>query len=260
MTFSAGLAIEGMIPFCNIYSSFMQRSFDQVIHDVAIQNLPVVICVDRAGLVGEDGATHHGVFDLPFLRCIPNLTIASPLNEVEFRNMLFSAQHHGGPYVIRYPRGTGVLKNWKQEFSQIKTGKSQLLRNGDDLLIISIGPIGNNAAAAIDELEKQDYSVAHLDLRFLKPLDEKLLGNLLSIHKNVLTIEDGSIHGGMGSAILEFISENGFHTKVKRLGVPDRFIDHGTVEELYRECGMDQESIISTAKAMMKSKVVFKAM
>jgi 1-deoxy-D-xylulose-5-phosphate synthase len=261
VTFAAGLATSGMIPYCTVYSTFLQRAYDQVIHDVALQNLPVVLCVDRAGLVGADGATHHGVYDLAFLRCIPNLTIASPLNEVEFRNMLFSAQHNvEGPYVIRYPRGRGVMKDWKKDFTELPKGRSQLLRDGNDLAFITLGPLGNEVAAAIDELEKLNLSIAHLDLRFLKPLDEKTLKQLLSQHSKVITVEDGSISGGMGSAILEFISEHKLKVEVARIGVPDKFIDHGTVDELYAECGMDRKSIIQTAKNMIGSKMLFKAM
>jgi 1-deoxy-D-xylulose-5-phosphate synthase len=260
VTFAAGLAAAGMIPYCTVYSTFLQRAFDQVIHDVALQNLPVVLCIDRAGLVGADGATHHGVYDLAFLRCIPNMTICSPLNEVEFRNLLFSAQHNvEGPFAIRYPRARGVMKEWKQEFSEIEKGTGQLLRDGDDLAFISLGPIGNEVAAAIDELEKLDLHIAHLDLRFLKPLDEKLLKQFFKKHRKVITVEDGSVNGGMGSAILEFISEKGIAAEIRRIGIPDRFIDHGTIEELYRECGMDRESIIQAAKAMIGSKVLFKA-
>ena len=260
VTFAAGLATSGMIPYCTVYSTFLQRAYDQVIHDVAIQNLPVVLCIDRAGLVGADGATHHGVFDLAFLRCIPNLTIASPLNEVEFRNLLFSAQHNvEGPFVIRYPRARGVLEDWKKEFEEIEKGTGQLLRDGDDLAFITLGPIGNEVAAAIDELEKLNISIAHLDLRFLKPLDEKLLMRVLKKHKKVITVEDGSVHGGVGSAILEFASDKGISLEMRRIGVPDKFIDHGTIEELYKECGMDRQSIIQAAKSMIGSKVLFKA-
>ncbi len=260
VTYAAGLAVSGMIPYCTIYSTFLQRAFDQVIHDVALQQLPVVLCVDRSGLVGADGATHHGVYDMAFLRCVPGLTIASPLNELEFRNMLYSAQlEPDGPYVIRYPRGRGVLKEWKQEFKALEKGKAALLRDGSDLAFISIGPIGNDVAVAIDELEKFGYSIAHLDLRFLKPLDEKLLTRVLSTHKNVITVEDGSIHGGMGSSILEFIADQKYNINLQRVGVPDRFIDHGTIEELYAECGMDKESIIQKAKEMIGAKVLYKA-
>jgi len=261
VTFAAGLAVSGMVPYCTVYSTFLQRAYDQVIHDVALQNLPVVLCVDRAGLVGADGATHHGVYDIPFLRCIPNLTIASPLNEVEFRNLLFTAQHDvNGPFVIRYPRGRGVTLDWKQEFSEIPVGTGQLIKDGDDLAIISFGPIGSEVTAAIAELEKLDITVAHADLRFLKPLDEKLLKQLFKKHRKVITIEDGAVSGGMGSAILEFVSEKGINAEVRRLGIPDKFIDHGTVEELYKACGLDRDSIIAAAKAMIGSKVMFRAM
>lgn len=260
VTFAAGLAASGMVPYCTIYSTFLQRAYDQVIHDVALQNLPVVLCIDRAGLVGADGATHHGVYDLAFLRCIPNMTICSPLNEVEFRNMLFSAQHNvDGPVAIRYPRARGVMKEWKQDFAEIEKGTSQLLRDGDDLGFISLGPIGNEVSAAIDELEKLNLHISHLDLRFLKPLDEKLLKQFFKKHQKVITIEDGSVNGGMGSAILEFVSEKGIAAEIRRIGIPDRFVDHGTIEELYKECGMDRESIIHAAKAMIGSKVFFKA-
>ncbi len=261
VTFAAGLATSGMIPYCTVYSTFLQRAYDQVIHDVALQNLPVVLCIDRAGLVGADGATHHGVYDLAYMRCIPNMTISSPMNESEFRNLLFTAQYNvEGPFMIRYPRGRGVSKDWKKDFEEIPKGSGRLLRDGEDLAFITLGPIGNDVAAAIDELEKLNLSIAHLDLRFLKPLDEKLLGQILGKHKKVITVEDGSVSGGMGSAILEFVSEKGYKTEVKRIGVPDKFIDHGTVEELYEECGMDKASIISTAKLMIGSKVFYKAM
>lgn len=260
VTFAAGLATSGMIPYCTVYSTFLQRAYDQVIHDVALQNLPVVLCVDRAGLVGADGATHHGVYDIPFLRCIPNLTIASPMNEIEFRNLLFTAQENtDGPFVVRYPRGRGVIKDWKQEFAAIEKGTGRLLKEGNDLAIVSFGPIGNEVTEAISELEKQDISISHVDLRFLKPLDEDLLKKLFRKHKKVITIEDGAVSGGMGTAILEFISEKGLNVEVRRLGIPDKFIDHGTVEELYKECGMDREGIVKAVQSMIGSKVLFKA-
>lgn len=260
VTFSAGLASAGMIPYCNIYSSFMQRAYDQVIHDVAIQNLPVVFCLDRAGIVGEDGATHHGVFDLAYMRCIPNMTIASPLNELELRNLLFTAQHNPtGPFVIRYPRGRGVELDWEKPFEEIERGTGQILREGEDLAVISLGPLGNTVAEAIDELEKLHLSIAHYDLRFLKPVDKKLLKQVFDKHDKILTIEDGSIAGGMGSAVLEYMSENNYNAEVKRIGIPDRFIDHGTQEQLYKECGMDKDAIVQTVKSMLSSKVFLKS-
>jgi 1-deoxy-D-xylulose-5-phosphate synthase len=261
MTFAAGLAATGMTPYCTIYSTFLQRAYDQLIHDVAIQNLPVVICVDRAGLVGPDGATHHGVFDLAFLRCIPNLTIASPYDVVEFRNLLYSAQiNPEGPYVIRYPRARGNQVNWKKPFSGITRGTGQLLRQGHDLAIVSIGPIGQDVSTAIQQLEAMDIDAAHYDLRFLKPLDDALLTHLFEHHKRIITVEDGAVSGGMGSALLEYMSDHGYSATIRRIGVPDRFIDHGTIPELYRECGMDADGIVNEARRLMGAKVVFKAM
>ncbi len=260
VTFSAGLAVAGMIPFCNIYSSFMQRAYDQVIHDVAIQKLPVVFFLDRAGLVGSDGATHHGAYDLAFFRCIPGMTIASPLNEIEMRNMMYSAQHKpSGPVVIRYPRGKGVTVDWKQPFSEIATGKGQRLRDGNDLAILTLGPIGNLAAKAIDQLEKEHISVAHFDMRFLKPLDNKLLKSVFTRFKKIITVEDASIVGGLGSAVIEYMNDNSYKAKVIRLGIPDRFVDHGTQEELYKECGYDEDAIASAARNLVHSKILTRA-
>lgn len=261
VTFSAGLAVSGMIPFCNIYSSFMQRAYDQVIHDVAIQNLPVVFFLDRAGLVGSDGATHHGAYDLAFFRCIPGMTIASPLNEVEMRNMMYTAQlKPSGPMVIRYPRGRGVMVDWKQAFSEVKIGKGQQLREGNDLAILTLGPIGNQAAQAIDMLEKEHISAAHFDMRFLKPLDNKLLKTVFSGFKKIITVEDASIVGGLGSAVIEYMNDNSYKAKVIRLGIPDRFVDHGTQEELYKECGYDSEGIVTAARNLVHSKILTRAM
>jgi 1-deoxy-D-xylulose-5-phosphate synthase len=260
VTFSAGLAVSGMIPFCNIYSSFMQRAYDQVIHDVAIQNLPVVFFLDRAGLVGSDGATHHGAYDLAFFRCIPGMTIASPLNEIEMRNMMYTAQlKPQGPVVIRYPRGRGVSVDWKKPFSEIEIGKGQELKDGSDLAILSLGPIGNEASKAIEELEKEHISVAHFDMRFLKPLDNKLLKNIFSRFNKIITLEDASIVGGLGSAVIEYMNDNSYKAKVLRLGIPDRFVDHGTQEELYRECGYDASGIASAAKNLVQSKILTRA-
>ncbi len=260
VTFSAGLAVAGMIPFCNIYSSFMQRAYDQVIHDVAIQKLPVVFFLDRAGLVGSDGATHHGAYDLAFFRCIPGMTIASPLNEVEMRNMMYTAQlKPKGPLVIRYPRGRGVTVDWKQPFQEIEIGKGQQLKDGSDLAILSLGPIGKEATKAIEILEKEHISVAHFDMRFLKPLDNILLKNIFSNFNKIITLEDASIVGGLGSAVIEYMNDNSYKAKVIRLGIPDRFVDHGTQEELYRECGYDAEGIRLAAKNLVKSKILTRA-
>ncbi len=245
VTFSAGLAAQGLLPFCNVYSSFFQRAYDQAIHDVALQNLPVIFCLDRAGLVGEDGATHHGAFDLSFLRCIPNLIISSPLNEQELRNLMYTAQQNPtGPWVIRYPRGNGVMKNWKTPFETLSVGKGMKIREGKDLAIITLGPVGNEAIKVCARLEKQkSISAALFNLRFIKPLDEKLLHEIFAEFDKIITIEDNTIMGGMGSAILEFMADNDYHAKVKRLGIPDTFIQHGTLNELYKDCGYDEAGI-----------------
>jgi 1-deoxy-D-xylulose-5-phosphate synthase len=244
VTFSAGMAKEGMLPFCNIYSSFSQRAYDNIIHDVAIQKLNMVICLDRAGLVGHDGATHHGIFDMAFLRCVPNLTIASPLNEIELRNLMFTAQlPNKGPFVIRYPRGKGVITDWKKPFEEIEVGKGVCLKQGTDIAVLSIGPLGNVVTKAIVEAEKNNCSVAHYDMRFIKPIDEKILHEVGQKFKKVITVEDGVIQGGFGTAVLEFMSENGYQISLKRLGIPDKFIEHGTVDELYHLIGLDVENI-----------------
>jgi len=239
VTFAAGLARQGLIPFCNIYSSFFQRAYDQAIHDVALQELPVVFCLDRAGLVGEDGATHHGAFDLSFLRCIPVLTIASPMNEEELRNLMYSAQLKAkGPVVIRYPRGYGVMKDWQKPFSEIPQGKGRMIKDGRQAAVITIGPVGNVALQAIEELENSHgLSIAMYDLRFLKPIDEELLHQVFVKFSKVVTIEDNSVAGGMGSAVIEFMAGNRYQASVTRLGIPDRFIEQGTLEELHQECG-----------------------
>ena len=261
VTFAAGLAATGMIPFCNIYSSFMQRAYDQVIHDVALQDLPVVFLLDRAGLVGSDGATHHGAYDLAFFRCIPGLTIASPLNEVEMRNMMFTAQlRPKGPFVIRYPRGRGDIVDWKQPFMELEIGKGQQLKDGTDLAILSLGPIGKEATKAIDLLEKEHISVAHFDMRFLKPIDNKLLKSIFTNFDKIITLEDASIVGGLGSAVIEYMNDNSYKAKVLRLGIPDRFVDHGTQEELYKECGYDAGGIVSTVRNLVHSKILTRAM
>ena len=261
VTFSAGLATTGMIPFCNIYSSFMQRAYDQVIHDVAIQHLPVVFCLDRAGLVGSDGATHHGAYDLAFFRCIPGMVIASPLNEIELRNLMYTAQlRPAGPFVIRYPRGRGVMADWKQPFSEMEIGKGQQLKEGTDLTILSLGPIGSQATQAISILEKEHISVAHYNMRFLKPLDNELLESVFSRFDKIITLEDASIVGGLGSAVIEYMNDNSQKARVHRLGIPDRYVDHGTQEELYRECGYDAEGIAAAVRNMVTSTLLTKAM
>ena len=245
VTFSGGMAKDGLLPFCNIYSSFMQRAYDNVIHDVAIQKLNVVLCLDRAGLVGQDGPTHHGAFDLAYMRPIPNLTVASPLNEHELRKMMYTAQlPNQGPFVIRYPRGRGVLPDWKCPLEAIEIGKGRLLKEGEDIAVLTLGPIGNTAQQAIEKAEeKSGLSIAHYDLRFLKPLDEGLLHEVGKKFRKIVTVEDGVLKGGMGSAILEFMSDNGYNPAIKRIGIPDEFVPHGKPEELYHLYGMDAKAI-----------------
>jgi 1-deoxy-D-xylulose-5-phosphate synthase len=245
VTFAAGLAAQGMVPFCNIYSSFMQRAYDQVIHDVALQKLHVVFCLDRGGLVGEDGATHHGAFDLAYFRAIPNLSICSPMNEEELRNMMYTAQlPNAGTYVIRYPRGRGVLTDWKKPFREIPVGKGRMIKDGKDLAILSIGHIGNEVVKATELLTVKGISVAHYDIRYLKPIDEELLHSIFSRFDSVITVEDGTVTGGLGSAIAEFMADHDYKAKLIRLGIPDRFVEQGTVSELQRECGFDAEGIV----------------
>lgn len=247
-TFSGGLAKEGLQPFCNIYSSFMQRAYDHVIHDIALLNLPVVLCLDRAGLVGEDGPTHHGVFDLAYFRPIPNLTISSPMDEHELRRLMYTAQLPGkGPFVIRYPRGRGVLQDWRCPLEEVPVGKGRCLKEGQRVAVITLGPIGHLAARAIARTEQaRPVSIAHYDLRFLKPLDEEMLHHIGQSFPYLLTLEDGVRKGGMGSAILEFMADHGYTPRVTRLGIPDRFIEHGTVPELYQLCGLDEDSLVQT--------------
>lgn len=244
VTFSAGLATEGYVPFCNIYSSFMQRAYDQIIHDVAIQNLHVVFCLDRAGLVGEDGATHHGVFDLAYLRAIPNIIIAAPMNEVELRNMMYTAQlKNFGPFAIRYPRGYGVLKDWKQPFEEVPIGKAEQVSDGEEIAVLSIGHPGNFVQEAFTLLPVHVKRPAHYNMRFVKPLDEELLHEVFKRFKKIITVEDGVITGGFGSAVAEFMTQHGYNANLLRLGVPDRFIEQGSLKELHRECGFDAEGI-----------------
>ena len=256
VTFSAGLAAEGYIPFCNIYSSFLQRGYDQVIHDVALQNLPVIFCIDRAGLVGEDGATHQGSFDLAFLRSVPNLIIASPLNEHELRNMMFTAYQNaksgGLPFVIRYPRGRGVLTDWRNEPEILPIGKSQMLREGEKILVLSLGPLGNNVSAALETLGKENVNAAHLNVRFLKPLDEEVLTTLAAKYPIWLTVEDGTEKGGLFSAVAEFLENQESNVHLHHIALPDRFISHGDIPSLYHEVGFGVEDIQQTIRSIWK--------
>ena len=248
VTFSGGMAKDGLQPFCNIYSSFLQRSYDNIIHDAAIMKLPVVICIDRAGLVGEDGATHHGAFDMAFLRPIPNITIASPYDETELRKLMYTAQLPGkGTFVIRYPRGRGSVVEWKCPLEEVEIGKGRKLKEGNDVAVLSIGPIGTEVEKAIQMAESShDISVAHYDLRFLKPLDEQLLHEVGTHFKRIVTVEDGVKNGGMGSAVLEFFNDQNYDVKVLRIGIPDEFVEHGTIPQLRKIIGMDAESICKT--------------
>lgn len=257
VTFSGGMAQDGLIPFCNIYSSFAQRAYDNLIHDIAIERLNVVLCLDRAGLVGEDGPTHHGAFDLAALRPIPNLILSSPLNEKELRLLMYTAQlPNQGPFVIRYPRGRGVLTDWQCDFEAIEVGKGQLLKEGKDIALLSLGPIGNTAAEAIRLFEQQQaqeghpLTVAHYDMRFLKPLDENILYEVGRHFSRIITIEDGVIRGGLGSAVLEYMSDHGFFPKVTRMGLPDYFVEHGTVEQLRQIVGIDRDAIVSQLRSI----------
>lgn len=245
VTFSGGMAKDGLIPFCNIYSSFLQRAYDNIIHDVAISRLNVVLCIDRGGLVGEDGPTHHGAFDLAFLRPIPNLTIAAPYDEHELRNLMYTAQlPNKGPFAIRYPRGRGKLVDWHCSFEELPVGKGRKLRDGDDIAILSIGSIGNLAAEAIERVETKGISAAHYDMRYLKPIDEDILHEVGSKYKYIITLENGTIKGGLGSAVLEFMADHGYHPDIHRMGIPDEFVEHGSVPELCRICGIDADSIV----------------
>ncbi|MFO7574558.1 MAG: 1-deoxy-D-xylulose-5-phosphate synthase [Bacteroidales bacterium] len=252
VTFSAGLASQGMLPFCNIYSSFIQRAYDQVIHDVALQNLKVIFCLDRGGLVGTDGATHHGFFDLAFMRNIPNMIVAAPMDEVELRNMMFTAQLESvkNPFSIRYPRGKGIYTDWKKPFEKIEPGKARLLRNGKDIAVLSIGLPGNFVENAASILEYEGISITHYDMRFVAPIDEDVLHEVFRTFDKIITVEDGMLKGGFGSAVIEFMCDNSYSAIVKRLGIPDYFVEHGTQEELYRECGFDTASIAETIREM----------
>ena len=251
VTLAAGMAAQGLIPFCNIYSTFLQRAYDQVIHDVALQNLPVVFCLDRAGLVGEDGATHHGVFDLAYLRCIPNLILFAPRNEIELRNILYTAQLGlKNPIAIRYPRGKGTIIDWLKPFKKIEIGKGIQLKQGTKTAVLSIGTIAKNVSEAIN-LSKKSGEIAHFDMRFVKPLDEKLLHTIFSEYKAIITIEDGTIKGGFGSAILEFASENNYKHKIKTIGIPDEFIEHGSISKLQHKLGLNIENLKLTIENLI---------
>ncbi|HLS37438.1 MAG TPA: 1-deoxy-D-xylulose-5-phosphate synthase [Sphingobacterium bovisgrunnientis] len=254
VTFSAGLATQELVPFCNIYSSFMQRAYDQVIHDVALQKLNVVFCLDRAGLVGADGPTHHGAYDVAFMRCIPNLTIAAPMNEEELRNMMYTSQLEDmGPFVIRYPRGNGVMPDWKRPFKALPIGKGRKLMDGEEVAIITLGHIGNEAAKAIIELNTEGIYPAHYDIRFVKPIDEDLLHEVFQKFNKVITVEDGVLPGGFGSAVLEFMSNNNYSAQVIRLGIPDEIVEHGEQTELWNICKYDAKSISETCKKLVKT-------
>ena len=254
VTFSAGLAKEGLIPYCNIYSSFMQRAYDNIIHDAALQNLHVVLCIDRAGIVGADGATHHGLLDLAYLRCIPNVTIAAPINEIELRNLLYTAQDAQGVFAIRYPRGRGVCPDWQQPFQQLPVGKGQQLAEGDDMAIISIGAIGNTVVQAL-KMYYEEYGtqkqIAHYDMRYLKPIDSEILHQVGKKYSKIMTVEDGVISGGLGSAVLEFMADNGYTPKVKRLGINDCFVEHGSTAELYNMLELDVPGITKHIKEFL---------
>lgn len=253
VTFSGGMAKDGLVPFCNIYSSFLQRAYDNIIHDVAISRSNVVFCIDRGGLVGEDGPTHHGAFDLAFLRTIPNVTIAAPYDEHELRRLMYTAQLPDmGPFAIRYPRGRGKLVDWRCPLEAVEVGRARQLREGSDVAILSIGSVGNLAAEAIEHVAAKGISVAHYDMRFLKPIDEDVLHEVARTHKRIITLENGTINGGLGSAVLEFMADHGYTPNVHRMGLPDQFIEHGSVPELCRLCGIDSDSIVQAIEGMMK--------
>lgn len=253
VTFSAGLAIQGLLPFCNIYSTFMQRAYDQVIHDVAIQNLNVVFCLDRGGLVGADGATHHGVFDIAYMRSIPNMIVSAPMDELELRNLMFTAQNENhGPFSIRYPRGCGSTVDWNKPMEPITIGQSRQLTDGNDVAILSIGTIGVPVSRAVKMLQKDGIAASHFDMRFVKPIDENALHYIYTNFKNVVTVEDGVLQGGFGSAVLEFMADHQYAASTIRIGVPDKFIDHGTTDELYRDYGLDQQGIYKTIKMFVQ--------
>jgi len=257
VTLSAGMATQGLKVYCNIYSSFMQRAYDQVVHDVAIQKLPVVFCLDRGGLVGDDGPTHHGVYDIAYMRCIPNIVVSSPMNESELRNLMYTAQLESTelPFVIRYPRGEGVMPEWQTPFKEIEIGKGRKIKDGKDIAILSFGHPGNFVSAAIRNLRSEGLDPAHYDLRFAKPLDEEMLHEVFTRYENIITVEDGTIVGGIGSAVLEFMAAHQYKANVKMLGIPDRIVEHGSQKELYRECDYDAEGIANAARALLGEKL-----
>jgi len=253
VTVSAGMATQGLIPFCNIYSTFMQRAYDQVIHDVCIQDLPVIFCLDRAGLAGADGPTHHGAYDLAYMRCIPNLVVSAPMNEAELRNLMYTAvQTNSGPFSIRYPRGKGVMSHWKTPFELIEIGSGRMVSDGEDLAILTIGHIGNYAQEAIEHLSPEGIRPAHFDMRFVKPLDQDLLHNIFSRFNKIITVEDGCIPGGFGSAILEFMADHHYQASITRLGIPDRIVEHGEQRELHDECGYGPRNIEATVRKLLE--------
>ena len=258
VTFSAGMATQGLIPFCNIYSTFMQRAYDQVIHDVCIQNLPVIFCLDRAGIAGADGPTHHGAYDLAYMRCLPNMVVSTPMNEAELRNLMYTATiYRQGPFTIRYPRGQGVMPEWRTPIESIEIGKGRIIQDGEEVAILTIGHIGNYAVEACKVLAQEGLHPAHFDMRFVKPLDEALLHQIFSRFKKVITVEDGCLMGGFGSAVLEFMADHDYHnTTVKRLGIPDKVVEHGQQIELHRECAYDPEAIATAVKAMMEIQAI----
>ena len=257
VTLSAGMATQGLKVFCNIYSSFMQRAYDQVVHDVAIQKLPVVFCLDRAGLVGDDGPTHHGVYDIPYMRCIPNMIVSAPMNEAELRDLMYTAQLESSnlPFVIRYPRGEGMMPEWKTTMKEIEIGKGRKLKDGKDIAILSFGHPGNFAAAAIRNLISEGITPGHYDMRFAKPLDKEMLHEVFSKYNKIITVEDGTVVGGIGAAILEFMAAHGYKADISILGIPDRIVEHGSQKELHNECHYDADAIAATAREMMKSVV-----
>ena len=256
-TLSAGLATQGMRVFCNIYSSFMQRAYDQVVHDIAIQKLPVTLCLDRAGLVGDDGPTHHGCYDIPYFRCIPNMIVSAPMNEQELRNLMYTSQLETTeyPFVIRYPRGEGVMPEWRTPFEEIQIGKGRKLKDGEEVAILSFGHPGNFVQTAIRQLRTEGINPAHYDMRFVKPIDEELLHEVFGKFSKIITIEDGTTIGGFGSAILEFMALHNYSAQVKMLGIPDRLVEHGTLKELHRECEYDAQGVVDASRAMVGNKV-----